>query len=190
MLVLVVGDLHIPHRAADIPEQFKKLFMPGRINTIIVTGNISCREIHDYFRSVCPNVVCARGEFDDFQKDIPEFAVVEIEDIKIGVIHGHQVVPWGDKESLAAVQRRIGCDILVSGHTHQQKLFELDGKLFVNPGTITGAFSAFESDATPTFVLMEVSGSDARGPSVTSFIYSLEGTDLKIKKKEWTKTGK
>jgi vacuolar protein sorting-associated protein 29 len=182
VLVLVVGDLHIPQRAADIPEQFKKLFAPGRINAIFLTGNVCCREVFDYFREVCSNIYAVKGEFDDYAKDIPETQVVEIEDLKFGIIHGHQVVPWGDKESLGQWQRKLGVDVLVSGHTHNQKTFELDGKLFMNPGSITGAFSPFDCDVPPTFVLMEVVER-----KVTSFIYGMEGGEMKIKKKEFTR---
>jgi hypothetical protein len=32
-----------------------------------------------------------------------------------------QVVPWGDKEALAILQRQLGVDILVTGHTHEFK---------------------------------------------------------------------
>ena len=42
--------------------------------------------------------------------------------LKIGLIHGHQIVPWGDKESLASTLRRMNADILVSGHTHEVRL--------------------------------------------------------------------
>ena len=31
VLVLVIGDLHIPHRTADIPKKFKALLVPGKI---------------------------------------------------------------------------------------------------------------------------------------------------------------
>lgn len=44
--------------------------------------------------------------------------VVDIGDIRVGVCHGHQVVPWGDKEALAILQRQMDVDILVTGHTH------------------------------------------------------------------------
>jgi vacuolar protein sorting-associated protein 29 len=44
----------------------------------------------------------------------------------VGVCHGHQVVPWGDKEALATLQRRLDADILVTGHTHA---FEVGGVL-------------------------------------------------------------
>lgn len=38
MLVLVLGDLHIPHRSASLPAKFKKLLVPGRIQHILCTG--------------------------------------------------------------------------------------------------------------------------------------------------------
>jgi hypothetical protein len=30
-LVLVIGDCHIPHRAAGIPEQFKRMLVPNKM---------------------------------------------------------------------------------------------------------------------------------------------------------------
>jgi putative phosphoesterase len=48
--------------------------------------------------------------------------VLQIADFKVGVCHGHQVVPWGDKEALAILQRQMGVDILVTGHTHEFKV--------------------------------------------------------------------
>jgi len=58
-----------------------------------------------------------KGDFDDITT-LPETKVVQIGNFKIGLIHGHQVVPWGDLEALSAVQRQLDCDILISGHTH------------------------------------------------------------------------
>ncbi len=40
MLVLVLGDLHIPHRASALPSKFRKLLVPGRIQHILCTGNL------------------------------------------------------------------------------------------------------------------------------------------------------
>jgi hypothetical protein len=45
-----------------------------------------------------------------------------VADFKVGVCHGHQVVPWGDKEALAILQRQMGADILITGHTHEFKV--------------------------------------------------------------------
>jgi vacuolar protein sorting-associated protein 29 len=39
--------------------------------------------------------------------------------LRIGVIHGHQIVPLGDTESLAAAARKLDVDVLVTGATHR-----------------------------------------------------------------------
>ncbi len=72
---------------------------------------------------------------------MPETKTVTIGEFKIGMIHGHQVIPWGDQEALANVQRELDCDILISGHTHKNSLSSYDGKYFINPGSATGAFT-------------------------------------------------
>lgn len=40
MLILCIGDLHIPHRVPDLPNQFKELLQPGKIHSILCTGNL------------------------------------------------------------------------------------------------------------------------------------------------------
>ncbi|KEG12991.1 vacuolar sorting protein [Trypanosoma grayi] len=189
VLVLVVGDLHVPQRAAAVPEAFTHMFTPGRINMVLITGNVGCREMYDYFRTIAPDVYCAKGEFDSWShNNFKETHVIEVEELKIGLIHGHQIVPCGDKDSLAIVQRKLDVDVLVSGATHHCKTFEFDGHLFINPGSITGAFTPVQPDVVPTFVLLDI-----KDKTVTSFSYAyapgegVGGEDLAIKRKTWTK---
>ena len=73
--------------------------------------------------------------------DYPEQKVVTVGQFRIGLTHGHQVIPWGDKESLTMLQRQLDVDVLITGHTHQFEAFEEDNKFFINPGSATGAFS-------------------------------------------------
>jgi vacuolar protein sorting-associated protein 29 len=54
------------------------------------------------------------------------------------MIHGHQVLPWGDPGALGIVAREMDVDILLSGHTHQLAVWEEDGRYFINPGSATG----------------------------------------------------
>lgn len=81
-------------------------------------------------------------------------------------------MPWGDKDALATVQRKLGADILISGHTHKFAAYEYNNKFFLNPGSGTGAYSGVErcvpvwltvlmfiSEVTPSFVLMDIKGS-------------------------------
>lgn len=44
-----------------------------------------------------------------------------------------------DQKALMKWQRKLACDILISGHTCKPDWFEVQGKLFLNPGSVTGA---------------------------------------------------
>jgi vacuolar protein sorting-associated protein 29 len=87
VLVLIIGDLHIPMRCHDLPAKFKKLLVrlislsrstfelitsshfvpqvPGKIGQILCTGNICDKETFDYLRTIAPDVMGVRGEFDE-----------------------------------------------------------------------------------------------------------------------------
>ena len=80
--------------------------------------------------------------------------IVQIGEFKIGMIHGHQVLPWGDLDALTNIQRELGCDILLSGHTHQIGVQVKEKKFYINPGSISGAFSHLIADPNPSFILM------------------------------------
>ena len=196
-LALVVGDFHIPHRAAYIPEKFQRMLVPNkmkrksnatmqqiqRITTegvlcakrnkrlfisanshlplsplrtlfsltlklaiyhahtidVLCTGNLVTKEQYDDLRALAPNVHVVRGDFDE-DASLPDSKVIQIGQFKIGLIHGHQIVPWNDHDSLAMIQRQLDVDILISGHTHRNEVNHFDGKWFINPGSITGAY--------------------------------------------------
>lgn len=101
-LVLVIGDFHIPHRATGIPEKFQRMFVPNKMQHVLCTGNLSTKEQYDELRSLAPNVHVVRGSFDD-NTSFPDTKVIQIGQFKVGLISGHQVVPWGEPQSLAMV---------------------------------------------------------------------------------------
>ncbi|GAA5848072.1 hypothetical protein JCM3766R1_006395 [Sporobolomyces carnicolor] len=140
VLVLVLGDLHIPNRSHDLPSKFKKLLVPGKISQILSTGNVTDRETWDYLRTVAPDLRGVRGDWDE-TTSLPPSMTVQHGPLKLGVIHGHQVVPLGDPEMLAATARKMDVDVLISGATHRFEAFESDNRFFLNPGSATGAFS-------------------------------------------------
>nr|XP_025871635.1 vacuolar protein sorting-associated protein 29-like isoform X2 [Vulpes vulpes] len=65
MLVLVLGDLHIPHRCNNLPAKFKKLLVPGKIQHILCTGNLCTKESYDYLKTLAGDVHIVRGDFDE-----------------------------------------------------------------------------------------------------------------------------
>jgi vacuolar protein sorting-associated protein 29 len=76
VLVLCIGDLHVPHRAADLPPKFKELLKPGKVDTVLCAGNLCTGSTLDYLRGVCPDVRTVAGDFDDGTPgDAPETLV-------------------------------------------------------------------------------------------------------------------
>jgi vacuolar protein sorting-associated protein 29 len=181
-LVLVVGDMFIPQRSPDITEQFKSILTPNKVQHVLCLGNIGNRESLDWLKSLSNDFHHVKGDFDD--GEIPEKKLVQIGDFSIGLIHGHQVLPWGDIESLANVQRALGCDILVSGHTHKTNIKVKENKLYINPGSISGAFSPLIEDSVPSFILMVLQGDEA-----IIYLYTLSDKTKKfeVNKFEYTK---
>lgn len=132
-LVLILGDLHIPHRASKIPEPFQRMLVPNRMQHVIATGNLGSEQLQE-MRSLAPNVHMVVGDYDD-ASIFPETRVVQVGAFRIGVVHGHQVVPWKSPEALARMRRKLNVDILVSGHSHQNevRVVEDEGYCFINP---------------------------------------------------------
>lgn len=181
-LVLVLGDLHIPHRCNSLPAKFKKLLVPGKIQHILCTGNLCTKESYDYLKTLAGDVHIVRGDFDE-NLNYPEQKVVTVGQFKIGLIHGHQVIPWGDMASLALLQRQFDVDILISGHTHKFEAFEHENKFYINPGSATGAYNALETNIIPSFVLMDIQAS-----TVVTYVYQLIGDDVKVERIEYKKS--
>ncbi|KAJ7078924.1 Metallo-dependent phosphatase [Mycena belliarum] len=182
VLVLIIGDLHIPHRTHDLPSKFKKLLVPGKIQQILCTGNVCDKETYEYLRTISPDVNVVKGDYDE-TSNFPSSITVVHSPIKIGVIHGHQSVPVGDLDSLSAIARQMDVDVLISGHTHIFQAREHDNKFFVNPGSATGAWTgAFNGDPTPSFALMDI-----QGPVVVTYVYQLIEGEVRVEKIEWRK---
>jgi len=181
MLVLVLGDLHIPHRTHSLPTQFRKMLLPGRIQHILCTGNLCTKESYDYLKTLASDVHVVRGDFDE-NSNYPEQKVVTVGQFRIGLCHGHQIVPWGDIEALAIAQHQLDVDIFISGHTHKFSTHEHSGKFFINPGSATGSYSALEADVTPSFALMDIQSS-----TVVVYVYRLVNGEVKVERVEYKK---
>nr|CAD7588921.1 unnamed protein product [Timema genevievae] len=178
----LLGDLHIPYRCSSLPAKFKKLLVPGRIQHILCTGNLCTKESYDYMRSLASDVHVVRGDFEE-NITFPEQKVVTVGQFRIGLTHGHQVVPWGDPESLALIQRQLDVDILISGHTHKFEAYEHENKFYINPGSATGAYNSLDTSIIPSFVLMDI-----QSATVVTYVYQLVGDEVKVERIEYKKS--
>lgn len=182
-LVLVVSDMNVPFKVSDIPAQFKGLLIPNKIQHVLSLGNMGSKESYDWLKSLSNNFQGVKGEFDE-DTNLPDTKVVQIGDFKIGMIHGHQVVPSGDLDSLSTIQRQLGCDILLSGYTHSNSVNVYDGKYYINPGCISGAYSHNNPCPVPSFILMVI-----QGDFTIVYLYELinEQQKFEVTKMEFTK---
>ncbi|CAK9781947.1 unnamed protein product [Cutaneotrichosporon oleaginosum] len=144
VLVLVIGDLHIPTLTHDLPAKFKKLLVPGKIQQILCTGNVSDKETLDYLRTIAPELHVVRGEFDD-NSHFPLSLTIPHQSVRIGVVHGQQVVPAGNREMLAALARQMDVDVLISGGTHRFEAFDFDGRFF-GPVIVTYVYQLVDGE--------------------------------------------
>jgi vacuolar protein sorting-associated protein 29 len=168
------------------------------------------QEVHDYLKSLCSDVQITRGEYDEDTR-YPETKQLVIGAFKLGICHGHQVtlsfhfritvtvirsrisglrllpfdvqvVPWGDLDSLAMLQRQLDVDILITGHTHQFRAYKHEGGVIINPGSATGAYSSITYDVNPSFVLMDIDGL-----RVVVYVYELVDGEVKVDKIDFKK---
>ena len=166
-LVLLVSDLFIPLRNPDIDSQFREIILPNKIQHVICLGNIGNQETYNWLSSLSSDFHAIKGDY-DINKKLPDKKVIQIGNFRIGMIHGHQIIPMGDLEILSNIQRELDCDILASGYTHKLSINTKDNKLYLNPGSITGALSPLLENSIPSFILMALNGEE-----VTIYSYVL-----------------
>ncbi|KFD69498.1 hypothetical protein M514_08839, partial [Trichuris suis] len=180
-LVLVLGDLHIPNRCHSIPKEFKKMLLPNKIHHILCTGNLCTKEQYDYLKSLASDVHVVRGDFDE-ELEYQETKVITVGHFRIGLCHGHQLVPWNSLEIVSLMRRKLDVDIMITGHTHKLETSKHGGKFYINPGSITGAFSPLTENVIPSFVLL-----DFQQSVVFIYDYQLVNHEVKVEKAQYKK---
>jgi putative phosphoesterase len=98
------------------------------VDRILHAGDIGSRDVLTELGRVAP-VTAVRGNNDrgGWAADIPETEVVEIGDVSLYVLH--------DLHELDLDPRAAGFAAVIAGHSHQPRLEERDGVLYLNPGS-------------------------------------------------------
>lgn len=99
---------------------------------IICTGNVGTEQYKELLE-LAPNVHVVAGDHEDSSLTFSESQVVQVGQFRIGVMHGHQILPYGSKDALSRTRRKLGADILISGFTHQNEVSLQDGFYYINP---------------------------------------------------------
>lgn len=167
--ILAIGDSHIPRRAKAIPSQvslkLNQLTEKEKYDYTFFTGDVI--KADDFLKFLDLNtkrnvfIVIGNMDYFDGDKDTPVSQKLTISmndnnNLKIGLIHGHQISPRGDRSQLEYVAIENSYNILISGHTHKEEVFlTKKGILLLNPGSVTGAWS-FIASGNPSFITLNI----------------------------------
>lgn len=135
--VLVVSDTHIPVAASTLPSQILK--EAEQSDLCLHAGDLIDYGVFTQL-SKLTNVyaVCGNMDTEEVRRKLPPQQIVEIEGIKIALIHGR-----GAPYDLINLVNRIfqkeiaNIDIFIFGHSHQPLDKVLKGKIYFNPGSPT-----------------------------------------------------
>ena len=132
MLIGLISDTHIPDRARILPQKVIEAF--SDVELILHAGDLTSPKVIDELEEIAP-VMAVQGNMDRANGiDLPKAKTVEVEGVKIGLIHG-EVYPRADSAQLLYLAKELDVDILVSGHSHQPKIEQSEGILLLNPGS-------------------------------------------------------
>jgi putative phosphoesterase len=155
----------VPNRANDIPTQIydkiNDLTQRELFDYTFFTGDlIKFPYFIDFLNQKTKKTLFrVIGNMDYYygNRDSPTYQKLDVQfednlKIFIGLTHGAQIKPRGDKNQLEILAKERGFNILVSGHTHKEEIFLTEkGILLINPGSVTGAWS-FLSSGNPSFI--------------------------------------
>ncbi|MCF0226425.1 MAG: metallophosphoesterase [Methanobrevibacter sp.] len=134
MLIGLISDTHIPDRAKELPEKVFESF--ENVDIILHAGDVTSTEVLDKLGEIAP-VIAIQGNTDRYVGlELPKSEIVEANGIKIGLVHG-EVYPRADTQQLLYLAKQLGVNILVSGHSHQPKIEQVEDVLLLNPGSPT-----------------------------------------------------
>ena len=117
----VISDTHGLVR----PEALAAL---AGVERIVHAGDIGSPDVLEALRRVAP-VTAVRGNNDRerWAATIPETEVVEVGGVSLYLLH--------DLHELDLEPRAAGFAAVISGHSHQPRIDERDGVLYLNPGS-------------------------------------------------------
>lgn len=146
MRILVISDSH--GRNDDVAGVIRQV---GDIDMLIHCGDVERGD--DYIRSLvdCP-VYMVSGN-NDYNLDLPSKVILQIENYKVMVVHGHMYHVYRDTRYLKKVALENQVDVVMFGHTHVPFIDIGPDITILNPGSLSYPRQA---DRKPTFLLMEI----------------------------------
>ncbi|NLZ53549.1 MAG: metallophosphoesterase [Thermoanaerobacteraceae bacterium] len=144
MKIGVLSDTHGIHHVAE-----KALADMRDIKILLHAGDLVSDVWH--FDTKKYNIYCVAGNCDSYRLE-PTEIILEIQDKKIFLTHGHIYRVKFGYDRLLIRAKEVLADIVVFGHTHFPENTYIDNILFFNPGS-----TALPKDGGPgTYGILEI----------------------------------
>jgi uncharacterized protein len=160
--IIVFSDTHVPVMVDDLPRRL--LDEAKKFDLCLHAGDfIEYSVFKDLSKVVKTFGVCGNMDGPDISKKLSQKQIVEVEQVKIGLIHGRgapSAVPGYVRQMFESEWGQL--DAVVFGHSHNALNELQDGKLFFNPGSAVDEISAEH----PTYGVLEVDGKTITGKIV------------------------
>jgi vacuolar protein sorting-associated protein 29 len=160
MKVLVFGDTHMPSRRSSIPNDFYSRIEKTNYDLALITGDLVREQDMRAALPPLPRSFIVRGNMDYSTSAHNFHEQVQIESFDALLLHGTQIRPRGNIRQLWEVADNIGAHVTIHGHTHQAAIDLYNDKLFLNPGTISGATGGSGRRTDASFIEMTISGNE------------------------------
>ena len=136
MIIGLLSDTHLPNLIRDLEELGPE---PGEflssVDLILHGGDLTSPVVLDWLEQFAP-VLCSTGNNDPIPDGrCEDVQVIEVDGWRIGMRHSLD----GQFRPIPTLQRYFPqpVDIMVSGHTHEERLEHRKGVTLVNSGSIT-----------------------------------------------------
>ena len=149
--VLVFGDAHIPTRRDSIPESFYQHIKDSKYDMALITGDLVRESNMREVLPPLPRSFIVTGNM-DYGSTYNFHEEIQLDEFKVLLLHGTQLRPRGNIEQLWEILTHINGDVAIHGHSHQASIDLHKDRLFLNPGTITGATGGWAGRTDASFM--------------------------------------
>ncbi len=158
MKLIILSDTHIKKGQSlleSLPEDLISIIKSSDI--IIHAGDFESLECYNELRGL-GKLVAVRGDTDtpELVKLLPERKVIEVEGMKIGIIHKGQLTSE-HTDGLRYLAKEMGVDVLIFGHFHHT-IVEKTEALLLSPGSAT-----VPGIAEPSALVLEIKNNKVKG---------------------------
>ncbi|MHA1943348.1 MAG: YfcE family phosphodiesterase [Candidatus Thorarchaeota archaeon] len=153
--VLVFGDAHIPSRRDSIPKTFYDHIEKTSYDLALITGDLVREsDMYSAFPSL-PRSFTVVGNM-DYGSQYNFHERIQLDEFNFLLLHGTQLRPRGSISQLWEITQEIEADVAVHGHTHKASVDLYKDRLFLNPGTVSGATGGWGGKADASFIELSV----------------------------------